>query len=603
MSIARLSFATAALALAAAPAAPARACGGLFCSSANPVNQAAERIVFSFDRAQKQVTAVVEIQYQGPSEKFAWVLPVRGVPQVGVSTSALLDRLQAVTNPTYSIQRSWGDRCNSGGTGGNGGSFGLPPPAVAPGQGGASNPNVMVLASGSVGPYNYDVIKIEPANSDPAEVAIQWLKTNGYDVGQLGPDVLRPYLRDGLNLIAFRLQKNREAGAIRPVMLTYTDDQPMIPIRPTAVAANDDMGILVWVLSAGRAVPTNFKTLEINEAVLDWFNPNMVYNDVVNAAADQAGGQGFVTELATSMPASIGNSIYPEASQVDQFRRSADGLAPAELVVQLVQSFSVFSGGGGFGGPFAPGTGGQVALDGVADVLAKHLHLPAGVKVEDVLASPRCYFKNYRMQGAFYCDGKPLPPEIDLTGFDRIQFLTDVEALVIGPMEKTVALFRAQRYLTRLYTTMSPRDMTLDPEFDINSSLKDVSNAHSLALKYLDTCFGDPSGRWEATLESGHKVLGRDSQWPYTVKSPRMPANLRVTQLGVSGAGAIVQDNSAMISGLLAAAAPPPEKSGSSGCSLGGGSVGSGLIVLAGAALALVSRRRRRITASSAAGR
>ena len=100
--------------LAAWPAAPARACGGLFCSAAMPVNQAAERIIFSYDKPNKKVTAVVEILYQGPSEKFAWVLPVPGIPQVGVSTSALLDRLQAVTNPTYTIQRTWGGQCGGG---------------------------------------------------------------------------------------------------------------------------------------------------------------------------------------------------------------------------------------------------------------------------------------------------------------------------------------------------------------------------------------------------------------------------------------------------------------------------------------------------------
>jgi hypothetical protein len=101
--------------LAVLPAAPVQACGGLFCSAATPVNQAAERIIFSHDKAQKKVTAVVEILYQGPSEKFAWVLPVPGIPQVGVSTSALLDRLQTATNPTYSIQRTWeGNEFNTG---------------------------------------------------------------------------------------------------------------------------------------------------------------------------------------------------------------------------------------------------------------------------------------------------------------------------------------------------------------------------------------------------------------------------------------------------------------------------------------------------------
>ena len=42
------------------------ACGGLFCSAANPVNQAAERIIFA--QSAGRVDAVIEIQYEGPSE-------------------------------------------------------------------------------------------------------------------------------------------------------------------------------------------------------------------------------------------------------------------------------------------------------------------------------------------------------------------------------------------------------------------------------------------------------------------------------------------------------------------------------------------------------
>ena len=255
-------------------------------------------------------------------------------------------------------------------------------------------PPVSVLAAGSVGPYDYEVIKVDPANSDPAMVAIEWLKANGYDVGALGPDVLRPYLRDGLNLLAFKLSKNKMTGSIRPVMLTYNSDHPMIPIRPTAVAANDDMGILVWVLGSGRAVPTNYKTLELNEAVIDWFNPAMVYNDVVTAAADEAGGQGFVTELATPTATSgIADNLYQE-----RFQRRAvpqPGRQPvrrAELIVAVVETFATFA-SGGFGGPFGSRpSGGRVALDGVTDVLATHLKLvEAEVTVDQFMAAPRCY--------------------------------------------------------------------------------------------------------------------------------------------------------------------------------------------------------------------
>jgi MYXO-CTERM domain-containing protein len=612
--------------LAAWPAAPARACGGLFCSAAMPVNQAAERIIFSYDKPNKKVTAVVEILYQGPSEKFAWVLPVPGIPQVGVSTSAVLDRLQAVTNPTYTIQRTWGGQCG-GGRGVDGATSAPSSPPATPG-GPSAEAAVNVLAAGSVGPYVYEVIMVNPANADPAMVAIEWLKANGYDVGALGPDVLRPYLRDNLNLLAFKLAKNKMAGSIRPVMLTYDSDHPMIPIRPTAVAANDDMGILVWVLGSGRAVPTNYKSLELNEAIIDWFNPSMVYNDVVVAAADEAGGQGFVTELAgPTATSNIADAIYQERFAVDQFRRQADGQTPAALIVSAIQTFAS-SAGQGFGGPFGSRpSGGRVALDGVADVLSKHLKLmEAGVTVDQFMASPRCYLEMFRIPGQFYCDGKPAPAKtVDLTGFDRVAFLTDVEAMIVQPMEKTSQLFRDQRYMTRFYTTMSARDMTLDPDFDLNPSLPDVSNRHTMMLKYLDTCPGDVSGRWEATLQSGTVVKGRDITWPFSVKDQVMPVNRRVTQLGATGTGTVVKDNTTMIdsmasgmtggvpnptggmpnptgggpspvggTGGLATGGSSGQSSGSGGgCSVGGDGAASGLGLLLLLGLGLLAGRRR----------
>ena len=84
------------------PATPARACGGLFCSATAPVNQAAERIIFS-KNSDGTVTAVVQIQYEGPSEEFAWVLPVPGVPDIQVSSDLAFTRLQLASNPQYNL--------------------------------------------------------------------------------------------------------------------------------------------------------------------------------------------------------------------------------------------------------------------------------------------------------------------------------------------------------------------------------------------------------------------------------------------------------------------------------------------------------------------
>src|SRR5688572_18275891 len=58
---------------------PADACGGFFCSAVQPVNQAAEHIIFA-DNGDGTVTAVIEIMYEGPSENFSWLLPISSVP-------------------------------------------------------------------------------------------------------------------------------------------------------------------------------------------------------------------------------------------------------------------------------------------------------------------------------------------------------------------------------------------------------------------------------------------------------------------------------------------------------------------------------------------
>src|SRR5688500_10330955 len=61
-------------------------------------------------------------------------------------------------------------------------------------------------------------------------------------------------------------RRGATAGSIRPIVLTYAATKPMIPIKLTAVAANDDMGVLTWVLGDHQAVPQNYYALELNEA-------------------------------------------------------------------------------------------------------------------------------------------------------------------------------------------------------------------------------------------------------------------------------------------------------------------------------------------------
>ena len=115
---------------------PARACGGTFCDLAQPVNQSAEQIIFA-RHDDGTVTAVIRIQYQGPGERFAWLLPVAGEPDVAVSSSAVFDALNIPTAPVYQMTFDQEGTCrnqvrqrpcpeqfsNSGGGGGGGAVF------------------------------------------------------------------------------------------------------------------------------------------------------------------------------------------------------------------------------------------------------------------------------------------------------------------------------------------------------------------------------------------------------------------------------------------------------------------------------------------------
>src|SRR6185312_9144955 len=94
---------------------PAQACGGFFCSQAQPVNQAAERIIFA-DNGDGTITAVIQILYEGPSKNFSWLLPISTVPEgddLAVASDLAFTRLQAATNPQYNLTTRIEGDCRS----------------------------------------------------------------------------------------------------------------------------------------------------------------------------------------------------------------------------------------------------------------------------------------------------------------------------------------------------------------------------------------------------------------------------------------------------------------------------------------------------------
>jgi hypothetical protein len=131
-------------------------------------------------------------------------------------------------------------------------------------------------------------------------------------------------------------------------------------------------------------------------------------------------------------------------------------------------------------------------------------------------------------------------------------------------------------YATRLYSTLSAEEMTVDPVFVFNPDLPDVSNVHQ-ATRVTECSSGvyDSEAPWRIDFPQGTSVRGTPEQlgqWPDAIAE--QPANFRVLTLAAAGEGAVVADNSEAIRRLLAeynGEVPTSRELGDSGglCSLG----------------------------------
>ena len=92
---------------------PAFACGGFFCNRDEPVDQSGETIVFEVDETDDKVTMHVQVEYEGPAEAFAWVVPAKGVPELFRSHNALFTTLRNLTLPSFGVRNDNSD-CENG---------------------------------------------------------------------------------------------------------------------------------------------------------------------------------------------------------------------------------------------------------------------------------------------------------------------------------------------------------------------------------------------------------------------------------------------------------------------------------------------------------
>ena len=507
---------------------PADACGCLAPPTpAEPIVQAGERILFAVRNG--VVTAHIQVQYAGDAKDFGWLLPLPSVPTLTVGSDELFTQLDAATRPTFLLNRTFTGK-------------GGPPPPLSLScsrnsptlidrtadarDGGASSP---LVTTSSVGPYQYAVLR-----ADDQAAMFQWLSDNRYFVPAGTGSVVTPYIHPGAYFLALKLKAGANTGDITPVVLQYPSSLPMIPLILTSVGAQPNMGVQVFLLGNGRGIPRNYHHVVINDALLDWQGGAKNYGALVTQAVSEAPQKhAFVTEY--SGPSAVMHDVLGPPQRLGTEEELKVASTPAQFVRQLFQA------------NFAdPRTTPPLLPANVIKLLLAQVPLPDALVAQGITAN--AYLSNLDYYLGTYRDSHPSEFANVTIAFDAPVLARQIFDSFVKPVRETNALFDEFPTLTRLFTTLSPQDMTSDPVFSFNPALPLVKREHTASLE---------TGCTESKLvtEQGWVTQGSD-----TVGTPlrtAAPAALRVEVLSEEGQPTIVTDNTATVRDAFSASASP----------------------------------------------
>ena len=359
-------------------------------------------------------------------------------------------------------------------------------------------------------------------------------------------------MEEGFYFLALKLAPDRDVGDLQPIAVTYAADAPGIPIRLTAVATEPDLGIFTYILSEHRAVPTNYRHVQINEALIDWVADGSNYQRIVTQAANEAGGQAFVTDYAG--PSQIAHNFFRWEFDLALLRQQDH---PADFLNEALWQ------------GFPPDAQMQT-------LVRRHIPMPPAVLEEGVLevvfAGDREAYEQAQEEGrlqdvaerSFYNNMRAYDRWITDLAFDADALASDLERIVVEPLESIRQFVEEKPYLTRLYTTLSADEMTRDPMFAYNPDLPDVSNVRWADIQAVCSegweDIQPEEWEWELviTLSDGREFRSSssfDNLYSFPLPLVGQPAAAVIEQLSTSGPPQVIR---ALPTAIEATAAPTP---------------------------------------------
>ncbi|HQY60637.1 MAG: DUF2330 domain-containing protein [Myxococcales bacterium] len=325
----------------------AEACGGCFVPPENNTVVTDHRMILSV--GQGQSTLYDQIRYQGSPASFAWVLPIAGEAQVGLSADLVFSVLDGMTQvgvvapPRNCPPPPVCDRRNE-----------APQSAGFSDAGSAAPGGVTVTKQEVVGPY--ETVQLQATNPQALN---DWLATNGFSIPADVKPVVAAYVTEHFNFLAMKLRPGATVQSMRPVRVTTSGSTVTLPLRMVAAGTGAVVGISLWVLGQGRYESTNFPmfTVKAEDIAWDWTKNASNFKEVRAAKAAATPGRGWELE----------SSIGVSTQQLDSAIRN--GFVPSP---------------GGFGGPGGPPRNADDDYSAIPPVDGKPGKTAAEVRDEDL---------------------------------------------------------------------------------------------------------------------------------------------------------------------------------------------------------------------------
>lgn len=521
---------------------PSFGCGGFFCEPQQPVLQAGENIAFGVRQVgadKVEIEMVVQINYEGPAEAFAWVLPVPTNPtSIDIGSDLLFQGLFESTRPNFvfQIDNEQSITCSAEQLQPDFSECAVADSAGSPTLGSPEmeedlDDGVDILDEGTVGPFGFTTL--EASSREEAGKVFEWLLENGYDQPPEAEPLVTDYAAMGMKFVALQLLKESDVGEIRPIILKYTVDGDLatkpvacIPLQLTSIAATPEMPIQVYTLAPSRGVPKNFAHANLDLRNMDWLNCQNLffginaqdcylndYRELFQATAWEIEEHAFVTEYAG--PASIAADSIPATSNNLDLDRLKGLTDPLEFLLYLSESE-------------VPG------IPLVHTIIEEYI--PNKISPNQFTPFPCFTRQNTYTPGRLVSQMSDCIEYVEFQGreCDPVALATELNDQVFKPAEDAQEWLKSYGYLTRLYAQLDPKNMTKDPLFAFNEETEDVS-LETVAIGVPVCDDGGPIGM-EISLENPPSGLegsvflsasfGCDGTWtrPQSFLVNRVPA-------------------------------------------------------------------------------